>query len=366
MGQRILLHVDLDAFFASVEQIALDIDASIPLIIGSDPLEGRGRGIVSTCNYAARNFGIRSAMPISEAWKRCPGNPHGSAIYQQPRFTIYRRASNRVMKILKINSDRFEQVSIDEAVLDITLVCKSDYDLALAFAKNKQSLILEKTGLSASIGIGSTRVLSKIASNLNKPSGLTLIDSNRIGSSIDELPLDMIPSIGPKASTRLAEFDLIKIGDARNSGSSILEEALGELRGEWLWRAIEGETNAEVSAIKTRKSIGKEKTFRYDVSNDLVIYDTLEILSKDVHGRLKLLNAEAKTIEVKIRYQGFETIVHSRTLLVATSHFRPIMNVAKKLVSDIFSSKRPVRLIGIRLSNFQSCDNTQALLFEEE
>ena len=160
-ANRILVHCDLDAFFAAVETLHHGFSPEIPLIIGSDPQQGRGRGIVSTCNYSARKYGIRSAMSISEAWRRCPGKPYGNALYVRGSRGLYTRASRKVMAILSGPAEFFEQASIDEAYLDITSYVSNDWDRAVALCRELQSKILDEVGLSASFGIASTRILAK-------------------------------------------------------------------------------------------------------------------------------------------------------------------------------------------------------------
>ena len=162
MASRIIIHCDLDAFFAAVETLHHNLDPDIPLILGSDPKNGAGRGIVSTCNYAARKYGIRSAMPIGEAWRRCPGPPNGIGLYMKSTRGLYSRASRKVMEILSKYPDRFEQASIDEAYLDVTEYCENDWDKALLLTKKLQKEISDTLGLSASFGIGPTRILAKM------------------------------------------------------------------------------------------------------------------------------------------------------------------------------------------------------------
>ena len=169
---RIIVHCDLDAFYAAVETLHHGFDDTVPLIIGSDPENGRGRGIVSTCNYAARKFGIRSAMAISEAWRRCPGAPYGNGIYIRGSRGLYSRASRKVMKILQHPAQFFEQASIDEAYLDITEYVNNDWDSAVALCRRLQNEIIETLGLSASFGIAANRILAKMASEINKPRGI--------------------------------------------------------------------------------------------------------------------------------------------------------------------------------------------------
>ena len=161
-NSRIIVHCDLDAFFAAVETLHHDLDPTIPLIIGSDPNQGRARGIVSTCNYPARKYGIHSAMPIGEAWRRCPGEPYGNAIYISGTRGLYSRASRKVMEILKPYANKFEKASIDEAYLDITESVDGDWDSAFALCRELQQAIIKKVGLTASFGIGPTRILSLI------------------------------------------------------------------------------------------------------------------------------------------------------------------------------------------------------------
>lgn len=170
--ERIILHCDLDAFYAAVETLHHGLDDTIPLVIGSDPKQGRGRGIVSTCNYAARVYGIRSAMPISEAWRRCPAAPFGPALYIRGTRGLYSRASRKVMEILRQKADVFEQASIDEAYLDVTERVEGDWDKALALARELQQSIMDELNLSASFGIGPTRIIAKMSSEIRKPYGI--------------------------------------------------------------------------------------------------------------------------------------------------------------------------------------------------
>ena len=191
---RIIVHCDLDAFYAAVETLHHGFDDSIPLIIGSDPENGRGRGIVSTCNYAARKFGIRSAMAISEAWRRCPGQPYGNAIYIRGSRGLYSRASRKVMKILKQPAQFFEQASIDEAYLDITEFVNYDWDKAVALCRDLQKEVLEKIGLSASFGIASNRILAKMASEINKPMGIFRILPDELSDFFEGRNIQKFPA----------------------------------------------------------------------------------------------------------------------------------------------------------------------------
>ena len=212
--ERILVHCDLDAFFAAVEILHHNLDPEKPLIIGSDPQAGRGRGIVSTCNYAARTFGIHSAMPISEAWRRCPGHPFGPGHYIRGSRGLYSRASRRVMEILQQPATFFEKASIDEAYLDITETVESDWDAAFALCRELQNTIEEKVGLTASFGIAPTRILAKMSSEVNKPRGIFRILPDEIGDFFEGRSLREVPGIGPKRATQLAEWGLVTVDEA--------------------------------------------------------------------------------------------------------------------------------------------------------
>ena len=361
-AERILLHADLDAFFAAVEEQALGHDSTIPLIIGAAPDQGRGRGIVATCNYAAREYGIRSAMPISEAWRHCPAQPLGPGVYQLPRFTLYRQASRRVMALLRAHGDRFEPASIDEAYLDVTERTGGDWDEGLALAKRIQHQVLRELGLSLSIGVAPTRILAKMGSEADKPGGVTRI----LPAAIDEFLLPRrprgVPGIGPASAQQLAESGILTLADAHELGPLGLERLLGPRMGAWLWRVLEGDTSHEVSVLRSRRSIGHERTYGEDVVDPQRVRDRLAQLVTKVAERLRHLGIAARTVDVKLRYQGFETHDHSRSLPVAMADEAVFQRIAQRLLADLLDESRPVRLIGARLSNLEAPDGRQSTL----
>ncbi len=222
MASRILIHCDLDAFYASVETLHHNLDPNVPLILGSDPKGGKGRGIVSTCNYVAREYGIRSAMPIGEAWRRCPGAPHGPGHYLKSTRGLYSRASRKVMAILSEYADKFEQASIDEAYLDVTDYCNNDWDKALALTRELQSEIMDKLGLSTSFGIGSTRILAKMGSEENKPAGIHRTLPDEVLTFFEGRSVREVPGIGPKTATMLAEWGVSTMSEAFENGEIAL------------------------------------------------------------------------------------------------------------------------------------------------
>ena len=367
MASRILIHCDLDAFFAAVETLHHNLDPDVPLILGSDPKGGKGRGIVSTCNYAARKYGIRSAMPIGEAWRRCPGPPQGTGHYLKSTRGLYSRASRKVMAILSQYADKFEQASIDEAYLDVTEYCDGDWDKALALTRELQSEIMEQLGLSSSFGIGSTRILAKMGSEENKPAGIHRTLPDEINSFFEGRPVREVPGIGPKTATRLAEWGIMTMSDASENGEIALARFTSERFASWIVRVIDGETSDDISPLRSRKSVGKEHTFETDKIDYLSVINQLTLLVTKVMKRAKDMGVSGRLGEVKIRYQGFETHTHGRSIPVAMDDESVFMRLAHGLFAENVELERPIRLVGFRLGNLEMPDTRQSTLeFEEE
>jgi len=360
---RILMHCDLDAFFAAVETLHHGFDPTVPLIIGSDPQQGRGRGIVSTCNYAARVFGVRSAMPISEAWRRCPAAPFGPARYISGTRGLYRRASRKVMDILKPHAQAFEVASIDEAYMDITEGVAGDWDAALALAKQLQRQIMDELQLSASFGIGPTRILAKMASEEDKPNGIHRVMPDEISEFFHARSLRDIPGIGPKRATQLAEWGYQTADEVQGLGDLGLERLTGPRFAAWFMRVVEGESSTEVSPLRSRKSIGKEHTFSTDQTDHEVVLDRLSALVGTVMDKARSLGLSGRLGEVKIRYTGFETHTTGRSIPVAMDDTDVFWRLAKRLFAQSVDAEAPVRLIGFRLGHLEMHDLRQATLF---
>ena len=366
MAGRIIIHCDLDAFYAAVETLHHNLDPDIPLILGSDPKDGKGRGIVSTCNYSARKFGIRSAMPIGEAWRRCPGPPHGTGHYLQSTRGLYSRASRKVMAILSKNADRFEQASIDEAYLDITEYCAGDWDRALSIARELQSEIMDKLSLSTSFGIGSTRILAKMGSEENKPAGIHRTLPDQIESFFTDRSVREVPGIGPKTATRLAEWGINTMSEVAEYGEIALARFTSDRFASWIFRVLEGETSDEISPLRSRKSVGKETTFEFDQTDAENVLANLSILVSKVMKRARDMGVAGRLAEVKIRYQGFETHTHGRSIPVAMDEESVFMRLAHALFAENIEFERPIRLVGFRLGNLEMPLNRQSTLDVDE
>ena len=365
-GPRILIHCDLDAFFAAVETLHHGLDPSVPLIIGSDPKQGRGRGIVSTCNYEARVYGIRSAMPISEAWRRCPAAPFGPATYIRGTRGLYSRASKKVMNILRGPASLFEQASIDEAYLDVTESVDGDWDAAMALAKSLQQEIQTSLNLTASFGIGPTRILAKMSSEVNKPNGIFRVMPDEVGAIFEGRSVREIPGIGPKRATQLAEWGYASADELRELGELSLARVAGERFATWFLSVVEGESSDVVSPLRSRKSVGKEHTFEQDQEDHESVLDRLNQLVDLVMIRANELGVSGRMAEVKIRYTGFETHASSRSIPVAMDDVSVFKRLASTLFANNVETDRSIRLIGFRLGHLEVPPSRQTTLFEEE
>jgi DNA polymerase IV (DinB-like DNA polymerase) len=364
--RRIIIHCDLDAFFAAVETLHHGFDPTVPLIIGSDPKQGRGRGIVSTCNYEARKYGIRSAMPISEAWRRCPAAPFGPACFIRGTPGLYSRASRNIMNTLRKEANLFEKASIDEAYLDVTERVQGDWDLALALSKTLQQEIFEKFSLTASFGIGPTRILAKMSSEVNKPNGIFRVMPDEIKSFFEGRSLREIPGIGPKRALQLAEWGYTTADELQELGELSLARLAGERFAAWFLRVVEGESSHEVSPLRSRKSIGKEHTFEQDRSDHEEVIGRLSDLVEAVMARAVGLGVSGRLAEVKIRYTGFETHSAGRSIPVAMDDALVFKRLAEHLFATHVDHDKKIRLIGFRLGHLEAPRSRQTTLQVEE
>jgi len=365
-GPRVIIHCDLDAFFAAVETLHHGLDESVPLIIGSDPKQGRGRGIVSTCNYAARVYGIRSAMPVSEAWRRCPATPFGPAMYIRGTRGLYSRASRKVMDVLRGAADLFEKASIDEAYLDVTEHVNGDWDAALALAINLQQKIKEVVNLTASFGIAPTRLVAKMASEVNKPNGIFRVMPDEVQAFFEGRSLRDLPGIGPKRATQLAEWGYTTADELYALGELSLARLAGERFAAWFMRVVDGESSDVVSPLRSRKSIGKEHTFERDQEDHEEVLARLLQLVSLVMERAVSLGVSGRLGEVKIRYTGFETHTSGRSIPVAMDDETVFRRLASGLFATNIRPEASIRLIGFRLGQLEIPESRQTTLFEEE
>jgi len=340
---RVILHVDLDAFFPSVEVREHPELMDKPVIVGADPKEGKGRGVVSSASYEARKLGVRSAMPISRAWKLCP-----DGVYLRPHFALYVKASNNIMKILKNHADRFEQGGIDEAYLDISNRV-NDFDDAGDLAKRIMQEVLDKERLTCSIGVAPNKMLAKIGSDFKKPYGLTVIREEGAKEFLSPLKVRKIPGVGPKTEGRLKGLKIETIGDLVATNP----ELLARLFGSWGSRLHEYANGIDYSEVREEyetKSIGREVTFEKDVDDVGPIFEILDELAEEIHKELIDNGFHFKTITIKVRYEHFDTYTRAKSLSFPTNDLDILRNNAKRLVDAFLRGNRKIRLIGLRVS----------------
>ena len=352
-SERIILHQDMDSFYASVEVREHPDLGGKPVVIGADPRNGKGRGVVVSCSYEARAFGIRSAMPISQAFFLCP-----HAAFLPPDFSRYVQVSEDIMTVLRSYGFRFQQVSIDEAFIDVSPL--GNFPAARRLSVEIRRFILSKLGLTCSIGVGPGKVVAKIASDFHKPDGLTVIEPADVPGFLAPLPVRKIPGVGKKSESELFELGIRTIGDlvAYDTPALIARFGHGVLS---LQEIARGNDRSEVEERDGVKSVSRETTFATDTSDPQVIFMTMATLAGEVCRSLAAENLRFKTLTIKVRYQGFITKTKARTLSHFTDEERIISTCANSLLREVIDGRK-IRLLGIRLSTFDKKVSGQATL----
>jgi nucleotidyltransferase/DNA polymerase involved in DNA repair len=345
-GARTILHLDMDAFFAAVEQRDRPGLRGKPVVIGADPQGGRGRGVVSTASYEARRFGVGSAMPISQAWRLCP-----QAVYLPPDMDKYAAESKLVMEILRRVSDVVEPVSIDEAFLDVTASARAIGD-GPTIARRLKDAIRAERQLTASVGVAPSKLVAKIASDMQKPDGLVVVVAGTESAFLAPLPVRRLWGVGPKMEEQLAKVGVVTVGDLAALDPSRLERRLGT-HGHDLQRLARGEDDRPVVAEPAgAKSLGQEHTYDRDTADAARLRATLLSLADAVAARLRAHGLRARTVTLKYRDEGFYTTTHARTVPEPTDSGAVLFDVARALLVDVHRAGRRVRLLGIYASHF--------------
>lgn len=341
----IVLHVDMDAFFATIEERDNPQFQGKPIVVGADPKAGFGRGVVSTANYEARKYGIKSAMPISWAYRANP-----KAIFLPVDMKRYKRVSESVMKILRKYAGKMEQVSVDEAYVQLPDV---NYQSASKVAEKIKEEVWEQERLTCSIGIGPNKLIAKIASGDKKPNELTIVHPIEVQNFLDPKPAGILPGIGPKTFYHLQKKWRIKtVKDLRQISKEELIKEFGK-NGSWLWEAARGIDEREVQEEHKIKSIGRQTTFLEDTNDPRQITQTIFDLLGETFNELKEEGLVSKTLTIIIRYRGFET--HSSQETVAgILDLNQARRLALKLLLPYLNKKRRVRLVGVRISGFNT------------
>ena len=339
---RKILHVDMDAFYASVEQRDNPALRGRPVAVGGDPTE---RGVVAAASYEARTFGVRSAIPMSRAVRLCP-----SLVIVRPDFQKYRAVSQQVFSIFREVTSLVEPLSLDEAYLDVT---ENNWNepLGVNVAKRIKQLIKETTRLTASAGVAPNKFLAKIGSGWRKPDGLTVVPPERIEHFLHGLPVDALWGVGPVTASRLREHGIEKLVDVRARSKTELESLVGSL-ADWLIELAHGRDDRPVEPNRAAKSAGSEQTYSSDLSSIDDIRHEIDEMARDVAGWLARKQKLARTVTIKVRYSDFTTITRSQSAVEPTANADAIAARAVKLLDKTEAGARPVRLLGVSVHNF--------------
>jgi DNA polymerase-4 len=343
---RRILHIDMDAFYASVEQRDRPELRGRPVAVGGSPAE---RGVVAAASYEARRHGVRSAIPMSRAVRLCP-----ELHIIPPNFTKYREISRQVMTVLREVTPLVEPLSLDEAYLDVTENAWNE-PLGLNVAKRLKVAIREATGLTASAGVAPNKFLAKIASGWRKPDGLTVVAPERVESFLRQLPVDALWGVGPVTAQRLRERGIHRLVDVRTADPDVLRAAVGSST-EWLQRLAVGVDDRAVEPDRPSKSSSSESTYPEDLTDIARIQEEIATMAR--HNALWLVRKgiKARTVTIKVRYDDFRTITRSHSQ-EATSDPDDIVSRATALLEKTEAGRRPIRLLGAGVYNLESLES---------
>ncbi len=337
---RKIIHVDMDAFFAAVEQRDRPELRGLPVIVGGDP---NGRGVVATCSYEARRFGIHSAMSAARARSLCP-----QAVFVRPRMDAYRETSRQVMNILRSYTPLVEPLSLDEAFLDVT-AATTDGTLAVEIAREILDRIHRETGLTASAGVSYNKLLAKLASDWRKPQGLFVIPPERGLAFLAPLPVGKLHGVGPATVKRLSAMDVETVSDLRNLSLEFLVAHFGKSGG-WFYEVARAIDERPVQPSRQRKSLGTERTFSKNLEDRSVMLTTLQEMATQVAARLQALNLAGHTVHIKARFPDFATVTRAHTATESIGSADAIEAWLPDLLDRAVPQGASVRLLGITVS----------------
>jgi DNA polymerase-4 len=341
----IVAHLDLDAFFAAVEELEAPELRKVPLIVGGDP---HVRGVVATCNYVARGFGIHSAMSAAEALRRCP-----HATFVRPRHTVYKEYSREVWSTIREIVPTVEQVGIDEGYLDLGEVAPA-FDDARALAEAVQAVVRARTRLSCSLGVATAKVVAKVASDRRKPGGLTVVRPGREAAFLAPFPIRILPGVGPRAEERLKRLGIETIGDIAALTDDDLRHVMRGKVGRELRDRARGIDPRRLEVSTERISISQEETFERDIADPERLHDELRRMSEQVAAYLRNRGQVARTVTTKVRYPDFAIRTRSTSLPVGTDDAARIGELACGLLDRALKDRPgPLRLVGVGVSGLE-------------
>ena len=346
LPQRKIIHLDMDAFFASVEQRDFPELRGKPLVVGGDP---NGRGVVAAASYEIRPFGVRSAMSCFEAKKRCP-----EAVFVRPRFEVYRQVSQQIRQIMLSLTDLVEPLSLDEAYLDVTGI-KAHHGSATLMANWLRAQIYEQTGLTASAGVSFNKMLAKIASDIDKPNGIAVITPDEADAFITALPIERFHGIGKATARKLHEMGIHTGADLKAASVDTLVDRFGK-RGRFYSEIAHGRDMRPVKAEREHKSVGSETTFRDNISDTQTLLTHIYEQNADAFSQLIKKGYLGQTITLKIKYADFSQITRSHTLHTPFPDAESAHYWLDKLLADV-PRQLPIRLVGVTYSTLSNIND---------
>jgi DNA polymerase-4 len=349
-SHRKIIHIDMDAFYASVEQRDNPEYRGIPLVVGGLP-QGRG-GVVATASYEARKFGIRSAMSSKQALQLCP-----HATFVKPRFDAYKEASQKIRAIFSRYTDLIEPLSLDEAYLDVT-DDKLNIGSAITIAEQIKQAIKDELQLTASAGVSVNKFVAKIASDINKPDGLKFIGPSAIEAFMEQLPVEKFHGVGKVTAQKMKKMGLFTGADLKNLAEHELIKHFGKV-GRFYYHIVRGVDNRPVQPHRETKSLAAEDTFAYDLTTPEEMEAELDKIAQLVYNRLEKNNLKGRTITLKIKYSDFKQITRNKSFITPIADLGTIAATAKQLLGNTFAEDQRVRLLGISISNFGEPETRQ-------
>ncbi|TNE71729.1 DNA polymerase IV [bacterium] len=341
---RKIIHIDMDAFYASVEERDNPELKGKPVAVGGSPT---GRGVLATANYVARKYGLRSAMSSAQALRLCP-----KVIFIRPRFEVYKEASNQIREIFEEYTDLIQPLSLDEAYLDVT-ESKTNNPSATLIAKEIKQKIFDRTQLTASAGVSFNKFLAKVASDFQKPNGLTVITPESATGFLMKLPIGKFHGVGRVTKQKMNLLGIDTGADLIKWKEEDLTRHFGKA-GSYYYHIVRGEDDREVTPEHTRKSVGAERTFSTDYKEWEILLTELKTIAEKVSERMQKISVKGKTITVKVRYDDFDTITRSHTTPEYYNESDFIYEQALQLMDHTQAGERKVRLLGIALSNLDN------------
>ncbi len=350
---RKIIHVDMDAFYASVEQRDNPELRNKPVAVGGS----KHRGVVSAASYEARKYGVKSAMPSAIAYRKCP-----HIKFVRPRFEVYKEVSQQIRTIFKEYTDLVEPLSLDEAYLDVT-ENKFNMEYAMDIAKEIKEKIKTQTNLTASAGISYNKFLAKIASDYNKPDGFYVITPKMAEKFIEQLPIEKFFGVGKVTAKKMHQKKIFTGADLKSKSQQELNHWFGKA-GRYYYNVVRGIDNRSVNPSRIRKSVGAERTFGVDMTTKEALAESIEYIAEVLVKRIEKAGGAGKSITLKVKYSDFTQITRSKTLLENISN-NQVKDIGLELLNNVPNIEKGIRLMGLQTSNFEN-DNKDVFLGQLE